>query len=300
MKKMKRQWLAVGIILLFVGVTIAPTINYNVVEASTDDDLVEVTTQACGIQGYGNSTVKLTREQYQDLKQYLVEFRARINQTTTREEAIPIFEEAVVQFEKYGLLPKGMTVAQAKHLLTDHHILSTRTTQLREKISPFLDEYENAVCLLAGSFTGSVPHSPVDMMINRIFWLFEPLYEEHPTRIIELLLEIILYIYIGSFFLSTLLFYIIPFHLFLTISMGYTAFGAYVPAFGSLTTIGLNGLKQWSGGMCGALPFLPRIPYPTQDTPGIYGFTGFAWYNVFTDDELFYVGSALWVRIEPY
>jgi hypothetical protein len=31
---MKRKWLAIGIILLFVGVTIAPTINFNTVKAS--------------------------------------------------------------------------------------------------------------------------------------------------------------------------------------------------------------------------------------------------------------------------
>jgi hypothetical protein len=112
---MIRKWLAIGIILFFVGVTIAPTINFNTVKASTDDDLVEVTTQACGIQGYGNTTVKLTREQYNDLEQYLVEFRARLNQTTTREEAVPLFKEAVVELDKYGLLPKGM--------LTKHPIL---------------------------------------------------------------------------------------------------------------------------------------------------------------------------------
>ena len=61
---MIKKCLAVGIILLFIGVTIAPTINFQVVKASTDDDLVEVTTQACGIQGYGNTAVKLTREKY--------------------------------------------------------------------------------------------------------------------------------------------------------------------------------------------------------------------------------------------
>jgi len=114
---MKRKWLAVGIILLFVGVTIVPTINFNTVKASTDDDLVEVTTQACGIQGYGNTTVKLTREQYQNLEQYLVEFRARLNQTTTREEAIPIFKDAVVELDKYGLLPKGMSVENESRFL---------------------------------------------------------------------------------------------------------------------------------------------------------------------------------------
>jgi len=65
---MIRKWLAIGIILLFVGVTIAPAINFNTVKASTDDDLVEVTTQASGFKGFGNTTVKLTREQYQDFR----------------------------------------------------------------------------------------------------------------------------------------------------------------------------------------------------------------------------------------
>ncbi len=78
---MKKKCLAIGIILLFIGVTIAPTINFNTVKASTDDDLVEVTAQACGIQEYGNTTVKLTREQYHNLEEYLVGFRARLNQT---------------------------------------------------------------------------------------------------------------------------------------------------------------------------------------------------------------------------
>jgi len=115
--EMKKS-LAVGVILLFIGVAIAPSINLSVVKASQDDDLVEVTTQACGIKGYGNTTVKLTREQYNDLEKYLVEFRARLNQTTTREEAIPIFKEAVVELNKYGLLPKGMSVEQAQKLFT--------------------------------------------------------------------------------------------------------------------------------------------------------------------------------------
>jgi hypothetical protein len=38
---MKRKWLAVGIILLFVGVTIAPTINFNIVKASQQSVIKE-------------------------------------------------------------------------------------------------------------------------------------------------------------------------------------------------------------------------------------------------------------------
>ena len=93
---MKDTWvkkgLVVSVILLFIGVAVAPSINFNVVKAYNDNDLVEVTTQACGINGFGNTTVKLTRQQHQSLEQYLVEFRARLNKTTTREEVVPIFK----------------------------------------------------------------------------------------------------------------------------------------------------------------------------------------------------------------
>ncbi len=41
---MKRKCLAVGIILLFVGVALTPSINTGVVTASQDEDLIEVTT----------------------------------------------------------------------------------------------------------------------------------------------------------------------------------------------------------------------------------------------------------------
>ena len=111
-----KKLLALGIIFLFFGVAVAPSINSSVVK--TSDDLIEVTSQACGIQGFGNTTVKLTKQQYQDLEQYLVDFRARLNQTTTREEAVPIFKDAVVELNKYGLLPKGMSVERAQHLVT--------------------------------------------------------------------------------------------------------------------------------------------------------------------------------------
>jgi len=113
-----KKSLTVGIILLFIGVAAAPSITFYVVKASTDNDLVEVTSQACGIQGFGNTNVKLTKQQYKDLQQYMIDFRTQLNQTTTREEAVPIFKDAVVELNKYGLLPKGMSVEQAQRLMT--------------------------------------------------------------------------------------------------------------------------------------------------------------------------------------
>lgn len=117
-----KKLLVIGIIILFIGVAVAPSINHSVVKASTDDDLVEVTTQAWGIQGYGNTTVKLTREQYQDLKAYLNDFDARLNQTTTKEEVIVLYKEAIIELNDYGLLPKGLSIPLAERLVIGNNL----------------------------------------------------------------------------------------------------------------------------------------------------------------------------------
>jgi len=148
-----RKSLAVAVILLFIGVAVAPSINLNVVKASNDNDLVEVATQACGIKGFGNTTVKLTREQYQNLEQYLVDFRARLNQTSTREEAVPIFKEAVVELNRYGLLPRGMSVEQAQKLVIGAN-QNERIIKFAEKFfSRNQGDYyniNNTLCLITG------------------------------------------------------------------------------------------------------------------------------------------------------
>lgn len=102
-----KKSLVIAVILLFVGVTIAPTITFATVKATSDNEFIEITSEAYGIKGFGDTTVKLTRQQYQSLQLYLVEFRERLNKTTTKEEAVPIFKEAVVELNKYGIVTEG-------------------------------------------------------------------------------------------------------------------------------------------------------------------------------------------------
>jgi hypothetical protein len=123
-------------ILLFVEIAIIPNIPSSVVKATTEDASVEVTAQACGINGFGNTTVKLTKQQYQNLKQYLVDFRSRLNQTTTKEEAVPLFKETVVELNTYGLLPKGMTVGLVDRLVSGYH-------QNSKLLSHFKNDFQN-------------------------------------------------------------------------------------------------------------------------------------------------------------
>jgi hypothetical protein len=300
---MKKSWIlkfvSATVILLFIGVAVAPSINSTIVKASTDNDLVEVTSQACGIQGFGNTTVKLTRQQYQNLEQYLVDFRARLNQTTTKEEAIPPFKEAVVELNTYGLLPKGMSVTQAQKLIIGASPeTSGRRYRLIEKNNDSHGENENFCCLLVGSLTHTLSHGPLNNMLNRIIWILDAWYQRHPTAFMEGILNLLLMGLLLDMYASMMFSFIVPLHLFVTIGVGWTDFGLFIPATGTLWTIGLNGIKQWSGDMSGSLPLVQRVPFPFEDYPGIFGFTGFRISEFFTNnDTVLYLGSALWVNI---
>ena len=113
-----KKWFTAAVILSCIGIVIAPIISLNVVKASMDTTQVEVTTEACGIRGFGTHSMSLTKPQYQQLDQYLGNLHERIHETTTREEITGIFSEVVVELYTYGLLPKGMSVEQAQRLVT--------------------------------------------------------------------------------------------------------------------------------------------------------------------------------------
>jgi hypothetical protein len=292
---------------LFIGIAVAPTINFIAVKASTDNDLVEVTSQACGIQGYGNTTVRLTREQYNDLEQYLVEFRARLNQTTTREEAVPIFKDAVVELNKYGLLPKGMSVERAQRLVIGLY-QNTNLIKYLDKLSntsekPSLQE-GNKFCLIYGKeygqtifqgFIGRTITCVLWTLANHIFYL---------TGIIVLLLAYPILFFDTMSILFAILFSETPLagRPFIGASIFFgTKVGpyddippSYKPASGDIWTNGLFGVKNWTGTFYGTLPSLPLFFVLTEYYPGVNGFIGLRLYLKQTD---IFFGYALNVNV---
>jgi len=272
-----KQGLVVSVILLFIGVSVAPSINFTVVKASNDNDLVEVTTQACGIKGFGNTTVKLTRQQYQNLEQYLVEFRARLNQTSTREEAVPIFKEAVVELDRYGLLPSGMSVENANRFLAmrNQEYGNFETLNIFSKFSQASSGVNNIFCFVVLHITTG--------------WISEwGLLESSVMSLI--LLYAILYVWAsynpGNFpgvtFLMSLLMRMISSplaKLFVNLSMIYNAFSplkfwmiliGYINEFWS---IGLKGYRHSNSG-----------------ADSVIGFKGF---RIILPTETYYIGHAL-------
>jgi hypothetical protein len=320
-----KKLLVVGIIFLFIGVAIVPSINFNIVRASQDNDFVEVTTQACGVDGYANTTVKLTREQYQNLKQYLVEFRAKLNQTTTREEAVPIFKEAVLELNKYGLLPKGMGVERAQQLITGYY---QQRGYERLMKTPFLKNQMNAsnrsnyLCLVYSAINGTSPvvlSGPIIRAINNgMFVLFySPGYVNivynflvnHSvilSKIFGRTMGLLFLLFLFPWWYGPAICTFMPVNILYTICLGvyhgiyYNS--SYEPALGWIATFGLLGKRVYQNqSLWGNLPVIPETsPWGlSYFYPGIIGFTGFHIlpYPDPKTNKHYFFGSSLWVKI---
>jgi hypothetical protein len=275
-----RKYLAIGIIFLFIGVAVAPSINSSLVKAS--DGLVEVTSQAYGISGFGNTTVRLTKQQYHDLEQYLVEFRARLNQTTTREEAIPIFRDAVVELNKYGLLPKGMTVEEAQNFVVRRYVDSKGTLLERMAHNNHFtqNEVDNRLCLVVGNTNHNMIIGPIK---SSLFWgllLLIDLVELIGGFFYKLDLKLLMAIMtvIDEFLVSLW----IPVRVIPAEILGLVTFGnqieiwenppIYTPSNGWIYSAGLRGIQSLNGsfrGTIGKFPIIWDVMYV-----GITGFTG--------------------------
>ena len=156
--------IAIIVMLLLIGVAATPGISLSVVKAH-NSDLVEVTSQAFGIQGIGITTLRLTTQQHQDLVRYLVYFQSRLNQTTTREEAVSLYKEVIATLNAYGLLPKGMTLRQAQRMVS----LGYHVPYPPKHAVPFTQDSINCCCLFSGIFQGAYD----DNIFSRIAtWIY--------------------------------------------------------------------------------------------------------------------------------
>jgi len=314
----KNILLTIGITILFLGITIAPSINFNVVKASKNNDLVEVTTQACGINGYGNTTVKLTRQQYQNLEQYLVDFQARLNQTKTKEEAVPIFKEAVMELNKYGLLPKGMSIEEAQKLVLGGY-QNPRYSRFLNRMLNSVEKSsndENYNCLIAGRTTNTVSIGPILTLIqiganhgyNNLYYLIVFLQQHNNFFLLLLFGGLYMFFAITSIMTSEVGLgnFIDNFHpilLLSTIGLGMNTWlpydGGVYPAVGWIYTNGTNGIIKWNGSLYGDLPvyyFLSLNWFIFFDFyPGIIGFSGIK--IILPLLGSFYLGNAFEIKI---
>lgn len=150
------------VVLLCLGVGFFPCCINIVGKASAERNTVEVTTEGYGIRGYGHSAVSLSEPQYEKLIGYLENLKVLLNATTSKDDTLRLFHEAVVEINTYGLLPDGMSVTEAQKLVSGYYSSSKMSSPLRNTIitrwikqqgdfgKPFVKNY---FCLLFATAT---------------------------------------------------------------------------------------------------------------------------------------------------
>ena len=127
--KMKRKILIGSIIA--VALLVLVSFSSTVAKISVDNELVEVTTEFCGIDGLEPYTVKMSEDDFQELKEYLNEFKENLDTVESTEEAIKIYNEAIHELDNYGLLG-SLSIDRAKILVTGWH-QNSRVSKLFEE-----------------------------------------------------------------------------------------------------------------------------------------------------------------------
>lgn len=252
---MNKKILSIGIILLFIGLTLAPSINANITK---DSELFKVTTEICGLDGE-KQTVQLTKEEAEEVEQLFSDIERRLDEVEAREEAVEIFNEAIVEFEKYGLLG-SLSVEQVQELMVDEYSKEQAPllfeTMNHEKNVP---EYQHNLCCIV---SGKVYDGYASSIISTIGYFLTILKISSLFGFIQLLGFFL--ILIGEFALIAF-----PF----SILKGITLFSA------NLTSLGFFGYKKHT---------LP----PNSGTGKIFGFNGFKLTNIETG-EINLLGFAL-------
>lgn len=289
----------IGIIFLVIGVSIFSCTTQVGVTATQTKETIEITTQACGIKGSKDTIVQLTKEQYLDLERYLTEFREQLNHTNTLEDTIILFKDVVVELNKYGLLPKDMSIEQTQRLVTGRY--STPKTMKWHSLinrNQKLSNDSNFLCLLTGTTTSTCVIGIAEQGLATLIYLFylpyflEQIFFDDPVYIETILVKL----RETCQKLQTLSSRRI-------IQTGNIIFGTskeeylppefrFFPAYGWVDTQGLLGKKSWNGTFFGSIRMLRSYEFRFYTYYiGATGFVGIRLYKA--DGKNFFIGSAL-------
>jgi len=329
--------LVVAVIVLFVGVSVAPGIAAvdlkpcGLSKTSTFDkeiqnnELVEITVSICKTDGMENHTFMLTQQQATALDGLIENFKTELDNVETQEENIALYRDMVVSLDAAGLLPEEIGVEETQQLVAGNNYampegmsfeyaqeLATKrfqelfaSTPVSEKENAFeLDDNENALCLISGATSNTIFQGLSGHFVY-VFWqsfmeLLEKKFYDFPN-LYFLLLDIIRAPVIWSILLTSLFLNINPLSLGYEIGLGFWT----SPPFGFPTTFPAEGWVNTfglNGKKIWEGEFFGQLPISSFISFLVFecypGVLGFTGIKIgLLDSHFFYMGSALWVKI---
>jgi len=154
---MFREGLAIAVILLFIGVAFAPSINSSVVK----DELIEFDVEFCGLDK--KHTVQLTQREADEVELLFNDIEQQLSEVETREETNEIFNDAIIELNNYGLLG-DFSVDFIQKLVTGvykYPKILEGMERLYNKNKEVFNVEENILCLVAGLTTTTIFRGPI-------------------------------------------------------------------------------------------------------------------------------------------
>ncbi|HVQ00308.1 MAG TPA: hypothetical protein VMT57_02210 [Candidatus Thermoplasmatota archaeon] len=246
-----------------------------------------MTTVAYGLQNDKPKTVSLTDYQYQQFEEYCNNFHTRLTQATTQQEVMLLFKEAVGVLHSYDLLPAGMTLPQAQHMVERLAQISQRGNT---QANIYHSQTGNHFCLITGHTTQTWFTSPLYASLFALLWLLQ----KHDT-LVFLLFAVIMMDDLVNQFIPLAPFDVISFGEAWTDSWEGQWHDAY--SEGWVHTFGFGGAHDWNGTFKGALAIdIPGGSHLYSDLyPGATGFIGIKTESLYRSS--FYLGLALNVQL---
>jgi hypothetical protein len=232
--------------------------------------------------------------QYREAEKIFNELQVKLDKVTTKQEALVLIKDVLVELHNHGLLPKAMSVRQAQRLIT---LLFLKNILVQSSQKSNGNDTGNSNCLVIGFAANTFfrPYPVILMDIPLIEYLvfngtlspyLDWLFSFYILRILSPL-KLGPYAYVGERYKNFI--------------NGYLT-DDISPATGLVWTLGMNGIKKWNGSFYGSLSTkYEKIvdgnnSYESWKPVGIRGFGGISFSNFisFAADRipLFFIGFA--------
>ncbi len=152
--------LAVGIVVLFLGVGIHPVFaieDKTSAELLTkDDDIIKMPVSIHTSEGIQRHTLELTNQQVEELDKIFDKLKVDLWNSDSHYEVSEVYKEAIVSLSENGLLPDGLSVEEAQEL-----VLKNTFNQRLGKLFSYLfngllpKTVKNFICIVAGKSTNT-------------------------------------------------------------------------------------------------------------------------------------------------
>jgi hypothetical protein len=146
--------MTISVILLFICLALSPCINAN---ETIKPERFMVTTEFYGIPNAETTTIKLTKQQLEEIEHLFNELQDKLDTSETSGETLELFYEAAVQLDTYGLFGKAKR-QEIVEAMIEKFQKPTRASIPKNsfiKNNPFSDSNQNSLCFIIGRTTNT-------------------------------------------------------------------------------------------------------------------------------------------------